>query len=423
MQAAKALKSIMLVLTSQCNLRCAYCFENAKGPGRMEWKILKAALDLALKHGRRRTRIVFYGGEPLLEFDLTRKAIAYAERARAKHKRVSFTIVTNGTLLTGNRIAFLAKHSVNTQLSFDGVSPAQDLRGRGTFAYLDKLLERTRRKYPDFYKRNVRINMTVVPQTVRYVADSFEYFLRRNVRGIAIAPFIADCSSWKADRIEQFEKEFVRIYKMSLAHFEQTGEIPLVLFHPDEGWPLRPENSRTRSRRRTSVTEPLRRTSATVGAKAKSGSTAVSLRRRDRIPGGRLCSAGRGESLAVDVDGEVYPCVTLAGSYQTVTSSVLDKSIRAMSLGNLTGREFWKRYHGLPEIASRLKVFASREKQHSSYRMCRKCRYFAECFVCPAAVGRLPGNDSCERVPDFTCAFNFTAFKYRELFLKQISPG
>ena len=81
--------------------------------------------------------LLFIGGEPLLEFPLMRQAVEYIEDAPARHLRVHYEIVTNGTLLRDEQTAFLAEHDFDVQFSFDGVPAAQDLRGAGTFAVLD----------------------------------------------------------------------------------------------------------------------------------------------------------------------------------------------------------------------------------------------------------------------------------------------
>jgi MoaA/NifB/PqqE/SkfB family radical SAM enzyme len=385
----------------------------------MEWETLRHSLDLALRHGQRKVTVVITGGEPLLEFDLIRKAVAYANRASPGRKRVSFKLVTNGTLLTEDKVTFAAKHSISTQLSFDGVRPVQDLRGRGTFASLDKLLGRLQEQHPDFYKKHLTIGATVVPLTVRHMADSVEYFLENDARKIIMSSSLLAHSDWRSSRVSQFEKQFARIYDMSLSHFDRTGRIPFLLFQPtkDEKRDFKkkrlhgraPVDSRRRADNRTSSAVPS----------TKSGSV-TPLIRRGRTQRERLCAAGRGEMLSVDVDGRVYACVMLARSYQRFTTPVLEKSAEAMSLGNLAGPQFLKRYHDLPKTALQLGIFAPREKGYSSYRRCRDCPYCAQCFICPVSAGHLRRNDSCERVPDFSCAFNFTAFKYRGRFLEKI---
>ena len=68
------------------------------------------------------------------------------------------------------------------QLSFDGVPAAQDLRGPGTFAVLDRLLDRLREDHPDFFSEKLSVALTLVPSTIPFLADSIEYFLRKGVQ-------------------------------------------------------------------------------------------------------------------------------------------------------------------------------------------------------------------------------------------------
>lgn|GEM_PF-876470 len=385
----------------------------------MRWETLRAALDLARKYGQRETKILFSGGEPLLEFALIRKAVAYTKRTFRRGKRATFALITNGTLLTEDKVAFLEKHSFEIQLSCDGVRAAQDLRAKGTFRSLDSLLGRLKRFHPDFYKDNVQISMTLVPQTARYIADSFEYFLRKGAHRIAIGPSITNHSRWNPSRIAGLERQFTRIYKMSLAHFDRTGDVPLVHFRPTEEHFLSWDNP-PRSVPHAGVRGGSGRSHARTATEAKRESAADSTRSEGCVQGQCICAAGSGEILAVDVDGQVYACVLFARSYQTLVSSVLQRSAEAMSLGNLTADEFWKRYRRLPKVARRLAIFNPKQSRRTSYRLCRDCSYFNECFVCPVSPGHLSGNDDCERIPDFACAFNFTSLKYRDRFLEQV---
>ena len=383
----------MLVLTSQCNLRCSYCFENAKKPGRMEWRTLRAALDLAFEHGQRKISVAFTGGEPLLEFDLIKKAVAYTRNSCPGSKRLSFVLVTNGTLLTAGKAAFLAEHSVDTQLSFDGVSAAQKWRGRGTFNSLDSLLQRLHADHPDFYRKWLRVGTTIAPQTIEHMADSVKYFLDRRVHNIRMGASMLAHTRWNPDGISRFEGQFARICDMSLVHFDLTGEVPFALFGPVE------------------VKRKIR------GPQAREG------RRPAQSPQARsegVCAAARGDLLSVDVDGDAYACVMFTRSYQTMRTNVLRRATRAMTLGNLNGSRFWERYRSLGESAGKLEVFAPGEKKYSSYRKCRDCRYLEECYVCPVSAGYLPRNRTGKRVPDFTCAFNYTGLKYRERFRKKL---
>ena len=79
-QRSTLVRRLYLVITAQCNLRCAYCYENAKRDLRMPWDVLKAGMDLASVEGPFCTDVFFSGGEPLLEFGLMRRAVGYAKK-------------------------------------------------------------------------------------------------------------------------------------------------------------------------------------------------------------------------------------------------------------------------------------------------------------------------------------------------------
>lgn len=387
----------------------------------MKWKTLRAAITLALRYSQYGARFIFSGGEPLLEFDLIRKAVAYANTRLPRKKNVLFAVITNGTLLTDDKIRFLASYSIATNVSFDGVRAAQDLRGAGTFARLDRLLSRLQRKYPDFYASNVRIAMTVVPETVRHAGDSFAYFLEKGARQIAISPSFTDSSCCKPGYIRQFEEQFAKIYKASLAHFDRTGDVPLLLFQPTEDQEVMSEETLPPPHQCDGVSDELGDGCKGAATKLRGSSTKDSPGSQDHIEGQHRCAVARGDALAVDVNGQVYPCAVFANSYQELTSSAFNEAVRATCLGSITGHQFWKRYDRLPEVTRRLVIFTPRERRYSSYRLCRDCPYFAQCSVCPVSAVYLRGNESCERIPDFICAFAFTALKYQERFSEQIS--
>src|SRR5262245_61579651 len=100
----EGISTLEVVLTASCNLRCSYCYQNAKQARRMEWDTLRHALDLALKSQRPDLHIVFLGGEPLLELPLVRRALEHVEARLPKDKRIKYTLSTNGLLLDDEAI-------------------------------------------------------------------------------------------------------------------------------------------------------------------------------------------------------------------------------------------------------------------------------------------------------------------------------
>jgi uncharacterized protein len=124
-----AVHSVTLLTTHACNFKCTYCYEFSNfaqphsKPGKMDLDTAKRTVDwlIATSGDERKLALGFFGGEPLMNFALIRQAVAYAEQQGAAHgKRFSFSMTTNGSLLTDEIIAFLKLHGVKTTVSMDG---------------------------------------------------------------------------------------------------------------------------------------------------------------------------------------------------------------------------------------------------------------------------------------------------------------
>jgi len=146
-----------------------------------------------------RVEVLFLGGEPLLEFPLIRRAVEHVRATRAPGKTVSFSIVTNGTLLGRGEAEFLAAHDFETHLSFDGVPAAQALRGPRTFPVLDALVDRLARDHPRFARERLNVALTLTPATVRHLSASIAYFLRKGVARISVSPTVTHDPDWRPD--------------------------------------------------------------------------------------------------------------------------------------------------------------------------------------------------------------------------------
>ncbi|NLY54911.1 MAG: thioether cross-link-forming SCIFF peptide maturase [Firmicutes bacterium] len=135
-----ALKAICLNVAHDCNLRCKYCFAATGHFGRerslMSFEVGKQSIDflLASSGSRRNLAIDFFGGEPLLNWTVTRQLIEYAESAvQAAGKRLKITLTTNATGLTPEIGDYLNAHRVNVVLSLDGRPQVHDaMRATGT---------------------------------------------------------------------------------------------------------------------------------------------------------------------------------------------------------------------------------------------------------------------------------------------------
>jgi sulfatase maturation enzyme AslB (radical SAM superfamily) len=237
------LHTLELILTAACNLRCSYCYQNAKQNRHIEWDVVRAALDRLLASKCNDVTVLFIGGEPLLEFPTLVRATAYIAEHRRADMLVRHEIYTNGSLLGDRELEFLIEHGFHVQVSFDGVPAAQALRGERTFEKLDALndthsyehraffLYAINNTKTAFYEEAFNIAITVTPRTIHLLADSIEYFLiDKRVHDLTIGPQITHTGDWKVERLGELEAAFSRIFSVSLRRYSETGDVPLRVF-------------------------------------------------------------------------------------------------------------------------------------------------------------------------------------------------
>ncbi len=127
------IKAMCINISHDCNLRCEYCFaaKGDFGQGRclMPLETAKKAIDFLIEHsaGRRNLEVDFFGGEPLMNFDVVRKTVEYARSIEKQYnKNFRFTITTNGLLLDDEKIEFINREMSNAVLSLDGRKEVND---------------------------------------------------------------------------------------------------------------------------------------------------------------------------------------------------------------------------------------------------------------------------------------------------------
>lgn len=127
-------KALCLHMAHDCNLRCAYCFADDgsyKGKSElMSLEVGKRAIDFLLKNSasRKNLEIDFFGGEPLLNFEVIKELVAYGrQKEKPLNKNIRFTITTNGVLLDKDIIEYVQKNMHNVVLSLDGKKSTNDI--------------------------------------------------------------------------------------------------------------------------------------------------------------------------------------------------------------------------------------------------------------------------------------------------------
>lgn len=133
-RSGNVIKALCLHVAHTCNLNCSYCFASqGKYHGEralMSFEVGKQALDFLIANSgkRRNLEVDFFGGEPLMNWDVVKELVAYARTQEKIHnKNFRFTLTTNGMLIDDDVIEFANKEMSNVVLSLDGRKEIHDL--------------------------------------------------------------------------------------------------------------------------------------------------------------------------------------------------------------------------------------------------------------------------------------------------------
>ncbi len=126
-------KALCLHISHDCNLACPYCFagqgEYQGDRALMSFEVGKKALDFLIANSgkRRNLEVDFFGGEPLMNFEVVKQLVAYGrEQEKLYNKNFRFTLTTNGVLLNEEIMEFCNKEMGNVVLSIDGRKEVHD---------------------------------------------------------------------------------------------------------------------------------------------------------------------------------------------------------------------------------------------------------------------------------------------------------
>lgn len=194
-------KALCLNISHDCNLRCRYCFAG-KGSYdgermNMSREVARQAIDFLLEASgpKKAVEVDFFGGEPLLNMSVLKDTVEYGkERAHKAGKEISFTVTTNGVLLTKEIAEYLNREMYNIVLSLDGRPDINDhmrvtANGKGS-AYglvVDKMLElAAARGDKQYYVRGTytRDNLDFAQDVIHLANLGF--------KNISVEPVVAD---------------------------------------------------------------------------------------------------------------------------------------------------------------------------------------------------------------------------------------
>ena len=233
-------KALCLHVAHTCNLNCSYCFASqGKYHGDralMPFEVGKRALDFLIENSGHRTNLEvdFFGGEPLMNWDVVKQLVAYARtQEEPNHKKFRFTLTTNGMLIDDDVIDFANREMSNVVLSLDGRKEIHDrLRvdyaGNGSY---DRIVPRFQKLVEARGGKNYYMRGTFTHANPDFTRDVFHMadlgFTELSMEPVVCAP--GDPAALTAEDLE-IVKEQYEILAKDMLRREKEGK-PITFYH------------------------------------------------------------------------------------------------------------------------------------------------------------------------------------------------
>ena len=222
------IKAMCLNVSHNCNLACEYCFADGGTYNderrNMSFETAKAAIDMLIERSgnRRNLEVDFFGGEPMLDFDVVKRTVLYARSIEKDHgKNFRFTITTNAFKLNDDDIDFFNEHMYNVVISVDGRQAIHDrvrktVGGQPTH---DTVIANAMR-FKDRRKGQYYVRGTFTRYNLDFCSDVL-YLNDLGFDQISIEPVVLDGKSPMAIRDEDLPTVLAEYDKLAQAYIER----------------------------------------------------------------------------------------------------------------------------------------------------------------------------------------------------------
>ncbi len=233
-QRKTVVKALCLHIAHDCNLACKYCFaEEGEYHGRralMSYEVGKKALDflIASSGNRRNLEVDFFGGEPLMNWQVVKDLVAYGRQQEKLHdKHFRFTVTTNGVLLNDEIQEFINQEMDNVVLSLDGRREVNDAmrpfrNGKGSY---DLIVPKFQKLADSRNQERYYVRGTFTRNNLDFSNDVL-HFADLGFKQMSIEPVVGDESDPYAIREEDIPKiceEYDRLAKLMIER-EREGK-------------------------------------------------------------------------------------------------------------------------------------------------------------------------------------------------------
>ena len=225
-------KALCLHIAHDCNLACKYCFaEEGEYHGRralMSFEVGKKALDFLVANSGNRVNLEvdFFGGEPLMNWQVVKDLVAYGRSLEEEHhKKFRFTLTTNGVLLNDEVLAFVNKEMANVVLSIDGRKEIHDLMRphRGGQGSYDEVVPKYQKVAESRDQMNYYVRGTFTHNNLDF-AEDVKHLADLGFEQISVEPVVAADTEDYAIRPEDVPAILEEYDKLALEYIQRKKE-------------------------------------------------------------------------------------------------------------------------------------------------------------------------------------------------------
>jgi len=187
---------LQLLVTTNCNLACAYCFRNkvidplTKEHGKMNFQVARKAMDGFLDITRRNKKeevyVKFLGGEPLLNWNLIENLVLYVDSLGVTKPKINYILCTNGVSMNDSVAKILKEYNFGISISLDGVGETQDklrkrITGEGTFKEIDRSID-----ILNEYENRIVVNAVLTDANLYHLRELIDYLYEKGIEQLSI---------------------------------------------------------------------------------------------------------------------------------------------------------------------------------------------------------------------------------------------
>ncbi len=238
----------IFVVTNYCNGKCVYCQANSNNRNvckKLTKEMAKKAVDIALQSPQKVLDFEFQGGEPLSNFEIIKYIIDYTDKTK-KNKEISYSIVTNLSLLDEKMIEYFKTKNITISTSLDGHSDLHDdnrpiMNGHSSYEIVSRSIEQLR-------TNGIKVGaiQTTTRNSLNGYKEIIDDYVNKGLEQIFIRPLTPlGCAYDKWDSIGYSAEEFVEFYSNSLRYiielnkkniFIKEGHASIFLSKILNGW-------------------------------------------------------------------------------------------------------------------------------------------------------------------------------------------